>query len=121
MVIKSTQTGNPAASTVQRTELKPVPYDPSLDPECLLNTAEHAALRGCSASTIRRERNERIGVPFIAMNHNVVRYRRGDIIDFIHSFKKVSVRNSDIEPLCGPGPKKARRPGKKSERVEAQS
>lgn len=86
-------------------------YNPYLDPECLLDTNEHAALRKCSTSTIRRERNERRGVPFIVINHNVVRYRRGDILNYINSFKKVAVSNPDIEPLLGQGPKKPRREG----------
>lgn len=93
------------------TESFPQEYNPFLDPESLLTTKEHAALRGCSTSTIRRERNERRGVPFIVVNHNVVRYRRGDILDHIRSFKKVEVTNSDVEPMLGPGKKQSRRGG----------
>ena len=58
-------------------------YDPMLDPEALMNTQQCAAMRGCSVSTIRRERRERRGVPFIALNMNSVRYRRQDVIAFI--------------------------------------
>lgn len=96
----------------------PAAYNPLLDPESLLTTSEHADLRSCSTSTIRRERNERRGVPFTVINHNVVRYRRGDILEYINSFKKVRVSNPDIKPLCGPGKKRPRREGA---RVQVQS
>jgi len=56
---------------------------PIQDPEALFTTEQHAKLRSCSISTIRRERRERRGVPFIQINRNTVRYRRQDILDFI--------------------------------------
>ena len=67
-------------------------YDPSLDPEALFDTNDYAKMRRCSTSTIRRERRERRGVPFIEINRNTVRYRRQDIINFIKKQKKVEVR-----------------------------
>ncbi len=58
-------------------------YIPMLDPEALLTTQQCANMRSCSVSTIRRERRERRGVPFISINYNTVRYRRRDVIDYI--------------------------------------
>ena len=58
-------------------------YDPAHDPEALLTTSQYADLRNSSTSTIRRERRERRGVPFILINRNSVRYRRQDILDWI--------------------------------------
>ncbi|HPE81692.1 MAG: hypothetical protein H6961_01450 [Chromatiaceae bacterium] len=62
-------------------------YNPILDPEALLTTEQCALMRGCSASTIRRERRERRGVPFIEINCNTVRYRRQDVVDFISKYR----------------------------------
>jgi len=57
------------------------------DPEALLTTAQCAKMRSCSVSTVRRERRERRGVPFIAINYNNVRYRRQDVIDYISAHR----------------------------------
>lgn len=62
-------------------------YDSRFDPEALLTTEQCARMRGCSVSTIRRERRERRGLPFIQLNQNTVRYRRQDVIDYIQKFR----------------------------------
>lgn len=68
-------------------------YNPHIDPESLLGTNDHAKMRDCSPSTIRRERRERRGVPFVEINKNTIKYRRQDIIDYIRSQKRVEVKN----------------------------
>jgi hypothetical protein len=97
----ATQTRIGNSAELQNQFTAPAAYDPYSDPECLLTTNECAALRGCSASTIRRERNERRGVPFIAVNYNVVRYRRGDILDFIAGLKRVETSNPGSDQAGG--------------------
>lgn len=108
---KQAKSGNPAGHLSQSAAHPAAEYNPYLDPECLLNTNEYAALRGSSPSTIRRERSERRGVPFIIVNHNVVRYRRKDILDYINSLKRIEVYNPDFEARLGAGPKVAQREG----------
>lgn len=58
-------------------------YDPTRDPESLMSTDQLADLRDTSPSTIRRERRERRGVPFIQINRNTVKYRRRDALDWV--------------------------------------
>ena len=72
-------------------------YNPFDDPEALFTTEECARMRGCSVSTIRRERRERIGIPFIHINCNTVRYRRRDILEHIGSLRRVETSNPGKE------------------------
>jgi hypothetical protein len=45
----------------------------------------YAAIRGCSVKTVQRERQEGIGCPFRKINGCSVRYRIGDIHQFLDS------------------------------------
>ena len=62
-------------------------YNPILDPEALLTTNQCAAMLGCSVNTLRRQRRERKGVPFIELTCNTVRYRRREVLDFIKQYE----------------------------------
>ena len=67
--------------------MKAIVYELILDPEALLTTKQCARLRGCSVNTLRRERRERRGIPFVEFNMNSVRYRRGDVLDYINRYR----------------------------------
>lgn len=94
MDTKSTQASNSAGPISQSAAHQAAKYDPYRDPEALFNTEETARMRGVSVSTIRRERRERIGIPFVRINRNVVMYRRQDIIDYNRSLEVVPTSNA---------------------------
>ncbi len=58
-------------------------------PDFLLTQDEYAALRRCSPGTIERERSSGTGCKFIKIGRGV-RYRRGDILDFINRHARQS-------------------------------
>jgi hypothetical protein len=45
----------------------------------------YAAIRGCSVKVLQRERQMDIGCPFRRINGTTIRYRFGDISDFLES------------------------------------
>lgn len=45
----------------------------------------YAAIRGCSAKVLQRERSLNIGCPFRRINGTTIRYKLGDITAFLES------------------------------------
>ena len=45
----------------------------------------YAAIRGCSVKVLQNERRLNIGCPFRRINGTTVRYKFGDIMDFLES------------------------------------
>jgi hypothetical protein len=45
----------------------------------------YAAIRGCSAKVLQRERSLNFGCPFRRINGTTVRYKMGDIMAFLES------------------------------------
>jgi hypothetical protein len=45
----------------------------------------YAAIRGCSVKVLQRERQMDIGCPFRRINGTTIRYKLGDITDFLES------------------------------------
>ncbi len=70
-------------------------YDPFSDPEALFSTKETSLMTGRSVSALQRDRHERVGIPFIRINRNNVKYRRGDIIAHNRSYERVEVQNCE--------------------------
>jgi hypothetical protein len=60
--------------------------------DALLTSREYAQLRRCSERTIERERSAGTGCPYVQISR-AVRYRRGDIIEFLRQH----VRHSTSE------------------------
>jgi hypothetical protein len=64
-------------------------YDPRLDPQALLSPSETAALLGCSARKLEKDRRSGKGLPFIRLSTNRVRYVRQDILDHAAALRVV--------------------------------
>ena len=60
-------------------------YDPLQDPLSLLTIEKVSQITGRSKKSLARDRRLRIGMPFVALNHNAIRYRRIDVERFIES------------------------------------
>ncbi len=60
-------------------------YDPMKDPLALLSIERVSQITGRSKKSLARDRRLRIGMPFVALNHNAVRYRLKDVNNFIDS------------------------------------
>lgn len=60
-------------------------YDPLKEPLALLSIERVSEITGRSQNSLARDRRLRIGMPFVALNHNSVRYRRKDVEAFIDS------------------------------------
>ena len=60
-------------------------YDPMTDPLALLSIERVSQITGRSKKSLARDRRLRIGMPFVSLNHNSVRYRRKDVESFIES------------------------------------
>lgn len=58
-------------------------YDPIKDPLALLDDNLVAKLLHRQVSSIKRDRRNRVGIPFVKINHNTVRYRRIDVEKFL--------------------------------------
>jgi predicted DNA-binding transcriptional regulator AlpA len=51
--------------------------------ERLLSAAEVARVTGLSTETLAQRRSQGRGIPFIKLSRNVVRYRHGDLDDWL--------------------------------------
>jgi hypothetical protein len=63
---------------VDLTQIPPVPWQ-------WVDEHVYAAIRGCSAKVLQRERRLNIGCPFKRVNGTTVRYKLGDIMAFMES------------------------------------
>src|SRR5260370_42421320 len=64
--------------------------------DCLLTQDDYAQIRGCSTRTIERERGSGAGCPYVKCGR-LVRYRRGDILNFIEAHLRRST--SELSPI----------------------
>jgi hypothetical protein len=63
---------------VDLTQISPVPW-------AWVDEHVYAAIRGCSVKVVQRERQMNIGCPFRRINGATIRYKLGDIWDFLDS------------------------------------
>ena len=63
---------------VDLTQVPPVPW-------AWVSELVYAAIRGCSVKVLQRERAMNLGCPFKRINGTTVRYRIGDITEFMES------------------------------------
>lgn len=60
-------------------------YNPQNDPLSLLSPEHVSQLIERSEHALARDRRFKRGLPFVRVNHNIVRYRRKDVEAFIES------------------------------------
>lgn len=82
---------NPASSAKPNEPAgRPIPQDPN----ALLFTAEAAFFLGLSRRTLETLRLKGGGPPFIAVTKKAVRYRRADLMEWIHNRKRRSTSDN---------------------------
>lgn len=64
-------------------------YDPCRDPEALLSPEQAAAMVGFTPRKLAADRTAGVGIAYIRVAENRVRYRRRDIIDWISSMERL--------------------------------
>lgn len=62
-------------------------YDPAHDPEALLSPKQAGAMIGLTERKLSADRNRGVGIPYIRLGANRVRYRRGDILTWIERLR----------------------------------
>jgi hypothetical protein len=62
-------------------------YQPHLDPEALLSPQEAAAMLSFSPRKLEADRYAGVGLPYYRVAQNRVRYRRGDIIEYMRAMR----------------------------------
>jgi len=55
----------------------------TVGPERLLTAIDVARITGLSTETLAQWRSQRRGIPFIKLSRNVVRYRHGDLDEWV--------------------------------------
>ena len=70
------------------------------DPDELLVQREYARMRRCSQRTVERERSSGTGCRYIKIGR-AVRYRLGDIIEFIERHARLSTSEQEVSSRAG--------------------
>ena|ERR1700730_6944072 len=70
------------------------------DPDHLLVQREYARMRRCSERTVERERSSGTGCRYIKIGR-AVRYRLGDIIEFIERHARLSTSEQQVSSRTG--------------------
>lgn len=76
-------------------ELKPVP--PTAQRARLLTPDEVAEVTGLSTETLAQWRSQRRGIPFLKISRNCVRYRQGDLQQWLQS-RLIITRSDNSSP-----------------------
>lgn len=71
------------------------------DPDALLFQAEAAYLTGCSGRTLEAWRLHGGGPPYIVIGKRSVRYRRGDLIEWMDARRRRSTSDPGAAPEGG--------------------
>jgi hypothetical protein len=61
--------------------------------ERLLTPADVAQLTGLALDTLAQWRSKRVGIPFLKISRNCVRYRQSDFDDWMRDVSYASMRN----------------------------
>jgi hypothetical protein len=64
-------------------------YDPSRDPEALLSPEQAGSMLSLTPRKLAADRTAGVGIPYIRIAANRVRYRRADIIQWVAEQERI--------------------------------